>query len=743
MHGAGIQDPNSFDRLVADHMGVTVEKVVGAGLEATFDLRGKMAVGRDDPAAAHPESSRRVMWPEFQCGCIGGERSFFVDVPEEEVHRKAGQPVDHRFAADIAEMEDGRRARVEESIEGGGGSFGTAVGVGEQSEASVRKIDPVVHVVSCVSTVGRAGDATPRANGILSDSSGSVDRILRSPTFSDRKPPMTVVTRFAPSPSGSLHVGGARTALFCWAFARGRAGRFLLRIEDTDRKRSSEAASLGFMTDLDWLGIGWDEGPVHGDQGGGDHGPYFQSERLPVYTELLERLVAEGKAYHAFDTPAELDAKRKAAREAKQAYRYDRVALELPAEEVAAKLAAGEPSVIRFRTPDAPITIVDEVLGEATLPEGEVDDFVIRKADGFPTYHFAVVVDDAMMKVSHVLRAQEHFNNTAKHIVLQDALGFERPVYGHLSLIFNPDGSKMSKRDKDKTLRAAVRERGIDSPPVDAAGEPVVPPEAWTSWLGDKTVQLELASLEAAASLLGVALPEINVADFRRSGYLPEALCNFLALNGWSAGDDLEKFDLDFLSANFGLDRVQKTPAKFDRDKLLAFNLDAIQAMDADGFHDRARAHAEVFHPVFLERLDDAQFRVLCDASRERSKTLDEPFRTNRFLVAGDDEIEWTVNKPVRKAMFKGEPTGLALLESILPSLEASENFDAKTLETMITAFAENHAEGNLGRIAQPLRIAVSGGPVSPPIFDTLAILGRDAVVARIRACLAALAAEG
>ena len=742
MDRTGIEDPNPVDRLVADHVGVTVQKIVRARLMGVFDHRGEMSVRRDDSTATHPESSRGVVWSKLQGDRIRGERPFLVDVAEEEMHRQAGQPVDHLFASDVPEVKDRGRAGLEESIEGRGGAFGASVGVGEESEASVRKVDPVVHVVPFLPPVAGPGDAISRANGILSDSTGSVDRIRPGPSFSDRKPPMTAVTRFAPSPSGSLHVGGARTALFCWAFARGRGGRFVLRIEDTDRKRSSEAASLGFMTDLDWLGIGWDEGPVHGDQGGGDHGPYFQSERLPIYTELLERLVAEGKAYHAFDTPAELDAKRKAAREAKQAYRYDRAALALSPDEVAAKLAAGEPSVIRFRTPDAPITIVDEVLGEATLPAGEVDDFVIRKADGFPTYHFAVVVDDAMMKVSHVLRAQEHFNNTAKHLVLQDALGFERPVYGHLSLIFNPDGSKMSKRDKDKTLRAAVRERGIDSPPVDAGGEPIVPTEAWTTWLGDKTVQLELESLEAAASLLEVELPEINVSDFRRSGYLPEALCNFLALNGWSAGDDLEKFDLDFLAGNFGLDRVQKTPAKFDRDKLLAFNLDAIQAMDADGFHDRARAHAEAFHPVFLERLDASQFRVLCDASHERSKTLDEPFRTNRFLIAADDEIEWTVNKPVRKAMFKGEPTGLALLESILPSLEASEVFDAATLETTITAFAETHADGNLGRIAQPLRIAVSGGPVSPPIFDTLAILGRESVVARIRGCLAALSVE-
>ncbi|MDG2020898.1 MAG: glutamate--tRNA ligase [Phycisphaerales bacterium] len=550
---------------------------------------------------------------------------------------------------------------------------------------------------------------------------------------------MTVVTRFAPSPSGNLHVGGARTALYCWAFARGRDGRLVLRIEDTDRKRSSDAASLGFMTDLDWLGIDWDEGPVQGERGGGSHGPYFQSERLPIYTEHLEKLVAEGKAYHAFDTPEELDAKRKAARQAKEAYRYDRAALELSAEEVEARLAAGEPSVIRFRTPDAPITIVDEVLGEATLPAGEVDDFVIRKADGYPTYHFAVVIDDAMMEVSHVLRAQEHFNNTAKHMILQDALGLPRPVYGHLSLIFNPDGSKMSKRDKDKVLRAAVKERSIEDAPADSNGEPLVAADVWSTWLGDKSVQLDLDTLEQVAAALGVSLPEINVADFRRSGYLPDVLCNFLALNGWSAGDDLEKFDNAFLAERFDLDRVQKTPAKFDRDKLLAFNLDAIQGMSPDTFHDLARAHAAEFRPEFIERLDESQFRTLCDASLERSKTLDEPFSVNRFLVAADDEIEWVVTKPVRKAMFKGEPTGLELLAKVRPALAGLSEFDAASIEAVITAFVEEHAEGNLGRIAQPLRVAVSGGPISPPIFDTLAILGQEAVLSRVDRCLEVL----
>ncbi|MFM7807475.1 MAG: glutamate--tRNA ligase, partial [Planctomycetota bacterium] len=260
-------------------------------------------------------------------------------------------------------------------------------------------------------------------------------------------PTGTIVTRFAPLPSGHLHVGGARTALFCWAYAKGRGGTFLLRIEDTDQKRSSDASSVGFLKDLKWLGIDWDEGPEFEGCGGGVSGPYFQSERVDIYNRHLTQLVDAGKAYYAFDTAEELERKRAAAKAAGVAYRYDgSESVARSKGEVERLLAEGRPAVIRFRTPVGPITIKDEILGEATLPAGEVDDFVIRKADGFPTYHFAVVVDDELMGVTHVLRAQEHFNNTAKHMVLQDALGFRRPTYGHLPLIFNPDGSKMSKR---------------------------------------------------------------------------------------------------------------------------------------------------------------------------------------------------------------------------------------------------------------------------------------------------------
>ena len=539
------------------------------------------------------------------------------------------------------------------------------------------------------------------------------------------------VTRFAPSPSGDLHVGGARTALFCWAFARGRQGRFVLRIEDTDRKRSSDAAALGFQKALLWLGIDWDEGPMPDGSTRGDHGPYFQSERLELYQSHMNRLLEADLAYHAFDSSDELDAKRAAARAEKRPYRYDRAGLQVDRQERFARAAAGEPHVVRFRTPDEPITIKDEVLGEAVLPAGEVDDFVIRKADGYPTYHFAVVVDDALMNVTHVLRAQEHFNNTAKHLVLQSALGFEHPDYGHLSLIFNPDGSKMSKRDKDKAIRAAVKSAGLTSPPEDTITQ-----EAFDAWLGDKKSQLDHDALVAMAQALDVTLPEINVADFERSGYLPEVLCNFLSLNGWSPGNDLEKFDNAFLARNFDLSRVQKTPARFDRDKLLAFNLDAIQAMPEDEFRARARAHGMLFHPEFMEALTTEQFDLLADASRERSKTLDDMFKSNGWLLLEDERLSWPISKPVRKAMLKGETPGWTILQRVVALLERIEPFEGAALERELTEWAEDACDGNLGKIAQPLRIAVTGGPVSPPIFDTLAMLGKERCLLRIARCL-------
>ena len=550
------------------------------------------------------------------------------------------------------------------------------------------------------------------------------------------------VTRFAPSPSGHLHVGGARTALFSWAYAKGRGGRFIIRIEDTDQKRSSDAASVGFLKDLDWLGIRWDEGPEYlapdgTTVGGGPNGSYLQSERLAVYNRYCQRLIDEGKAYEAWDSAEELEAMRKDAMARKEAFRY-RFRGQVSADQRAQFIAEGRQPVVRFRAGEVAVTIHDEVLGDATLPAGEVDDFVIRKKDGFPTYHFAVVVDDELMGVTHVLRAQEHFTNTAKHMLLQDALGFRRPVYGHLSIIKNPDDSKMSKRDKDKVLRKAVKERALTAPPAGT-----VTAEEWSRWLGDDNIQLELEGAIRLGEALKVQLPEINVDDFRRSGYLPEVLCNFLALNGWSPGHDIEKFDNEFLKQRFGLDRVMKTPAKFDRVKLLAFNTDAITGMPPDEFARRCREHARQFRAEFLARLDDAAFALLMRASQERSKTLDDPFKANGFLLAADDALAFSDDKNVRKALgigaspADGARSGLDHLRAMRAILSALPDWSQGAIEAAATAYAAEHAAAKIGAVAQPLRIGVSGSTVSPPIWDTLVLVGRVSALARIDRCIA------
>ena len=543
--------------------------------------------------------------------------------------------------------------------------------------------------------------------------------------------PPIVRTRFAPSPSGHLHVGGARTALFCWAYARAKGGKFILRIEDTDQKRSSDAASMAFLEDLKWLGIDWDEGPEFEGCGGGDAGPYRQSERLDLYQTYIDQLLAEGKAYRAFETPEELDAARKKAREEKKNYRYDRSALNLDEATVQKYLEEKLPYVVRFKVPDdGSVTIHDEVLGDVTTTLEELDDFVIQKADGYPTYHFAVVVDDELMGVTHVIRAQEHLTNTPKHVLLQRALGFRTPVFGHTSIISNPDNSKMSKRDKDKTLRKFVKEKGITS-------SQVIEHEMWDWWLAKKEHQLDLQQAEQLARELDITLPEINVDDFRRAGYLPDVLINYLALLGWNPGDDIEKFDRDFLISRFDLDRVQKSPAKFDRDKLLAFNLDAIQALSPEEFVALYREHTQSYRPEFLEKLSEEQFACLAKANHPRAKTLDDTLPSCRFFIVGDDEIVYEQTKAVRKALVNGEPCGYDRLEAIVPILHELSEWTSELIEGAVKAYAQAHAEDKLGKIAQPLRIAVSGGTISPAIFDTLFILGSESVFNRIERCLA------
>ncbi len=548
----------------------------------------------------------------------------------------------------------------------------------------------------------------------------------------------TPITRFAPSPTGHLHIGGARTALFCAAYARGQSGRFVLRIEDTDQKRSSEAAAAGILDDLAWLGICWDDGPEAQGCGGDDRnvGPYYQSKRRDIYDRYFDRLIQLGLAYPAFDTPEELGEMRKAAEKEKKTFIYRQCADYDHAS--ALERANSEEHVLRFKMPAEAVTVDDEVLGKVVFPYEELDDLVIRKRDGFPTYHFAVVVDDHEMGVTHVVRGQEHLNNTPRHVAMMKALGIERPSFAHLPLIFNPDGSKMSKRDKDKTVRAAVKAAGNISE-TDAgvtAGE-------FARWQKDKTVQLPQQNLIGLADKLDVVLPEIDVEDFRRSGYLPEAIVNYIALLGWnpgerdSEGNEIERFDRPYLNEKFAFDRVGKKASKFDREKLRAFNFDLIKAMGPGDFVDAWRTWCERYDTGLLETLDRETMLMLAPAVQQRAVTLSEARVPIGFLFADTDSIEYD-EKAVAKHVNKGEPSGLELLKSFAPEIAGIDPFTPDGIEASLASFCES-SNIKLGKLAQPIRVAMTGSAVSPPLGVTLAALGKDTVQARVTRLLTTL----
>jgi glutamyl-tRNA synthetase len=483
----------------------------------------------------------------------------------------------------------------------------------------------------------------------------------------------TVKTRFAPSPTGSLHVGGARTALFSHAIARKFGGQFLLRIEDTDRERHQEDAVEKIQKDLRWLGLEWDEGIGIG----GGHGPYRQSERLEIYREHIETLVRQGKAYYAFETAEELDAMREDAQVAGKGFVYPRPAT-LPTEADAdVARAEGRPVVVRFLCPGHDVTIQDEVFGEVTIPAAEMDDFIIAKADGWPTYHLANVVDDALMGITFILRGQEFLGQTWRQVLLREALGFLEPRYAHLPLILDMQGRKLSKRDG-----------------------------------------------------------AVEVESFRRDGYLPEALVNFLALLGWSPTDERDRFSLDEFIQAFDVSRIGKSNAKFDREKLLAFNTDAA-----------AEKSPEQLAPAFAEFLrmqtDEISQAIPADNDAVLTKLLEacKGFRTFRDVVAKagvlfgpNDNFEYD-QKAVKKVLQKNDDQGYAVLAQLLPLLEKTD-FTPEALRDAIQTFCQEHEIG-MGKVAQPLRVATTGGTVSPGIGETLELLGRDKTLARIRRCLA------
>ncbi|MFO0081851.1 MAG: glutamate--tRNA ligase [Phycisphaerales bacterium] len=596
-----------------------------------------------------------------------------------------------------------------------------------------------------------------------------------------------VVTRFAPSPTGHLHIGGARTALFCWAYARKRGGRFMIRIEDTDQARSSDESARGILDDLAWLGIEWDDGPSHAvtasdvAAGGGGRvigascrdvgsawGPelaggagYFQARRLKIYNAYIEHLVRAGRAYPAFETAAELDALRKAATAAKQTFKYPRPADVVPGVFNETRweraLAGAEPHVIRFVVDGEDVVVRDEVLGEGKFAAGEVDDFVIRKADGFPTYHFAVVIDDELMGVTHVLRAQEHLNNTPRHVALQRALTrlaqdgragtpFRTPVYAHMPLIFNPDGAKMSKRDKAKSARKAAKEAIAKDPsltPATLAGRAGLDAGLVAGFLASENDSLEVAA--GLARLLGVSLPEIDVWDFRKSGYLPEAITNFIALLGWSPGmkesdgRDVEKFDTAFLAQHFDLSRIGRTNARFDRVKLLSFNADLLQSLSDERFLAAWSAWLAAFEPAVHARLASvgrAELLLLAAAIKQRCKVLRDSLGHIAMFLCADADLAYD-RKAIEKFLLKAGEDGQRGVDHLRAVREVIAGLGA--IDSGIGGELERAAAGRgvaMGAIAQPLRVAVSGGGVSPPIDLTLRILGKASTLARIDRCL-------
>lgn len=627
--------------------------------------------------------------------------------------------------------------------------------------------------------------------------------------------PGPVITRFAPSPTGHLHIGGARSALFCWAFAQraerearakgippGQGGRFMIRIEDTDQARSSDESAKGILEDLAWLGIEWDDGPTLAVAGRESRvaspstdslpatrdpllatrtigaasrdigGSYFQARRVPIYTAYLKWMVENDRAYPAFESSAELDAKRKAVVALKQTYRYDRAEYKRLAtpqarlEAMAKADADGKPYVIRFLMPDGDIVVHDQVLGDVTYKstEGGIDDFVIRKADGFPTYHFAVVIDDELMGVTHVMRAQEHLQNTPRHIALQHALKrldtgapFRTPVYAHMPLIFNPDGTKMSKRDKAKFARKFIKDLMAKDKAITGASlaqrlnldETLV-----TDFIAAENDSLDVAT--AIAREFKLALPEIDIWDFRSSGYLPEAIVNFIALLGWNPGmktpdgKDLEKFDMDFLAKNFSVERIGKTSAKFDRAKLLSFNGDSIQQLSDAEFIARWRDYLAIYEPAALARLSsrgEHTFTLLAPAIKPRAKTLRDGLAACRFALMADADVVFDPRAldKVRAVDAKNSPAGaaprsgvdlLTLARERLASLSDAE-FTPPTIHTLLEQLAQQQGVG-IGQVAQPIRVAVTGTGVSPGIAETLGVLGRLSTLARIDACLAA-----
>ena len=487
----------------------------------------------------------------------------------------------------------------------------------------------------------------------------------------------TVRVRFAPSPTGLLHIGGLRTALYNYLFARHHDGSFVLRIEDTDQSRLVEGAEEDIVESLLWSGIEIDEGPREG----GGNGPYRQSERKKRYGEYARQLVESGHAYYAFDTTEELDDMReRLERSGNPAPKYDAVtrmsmknSLTLPQEEVDKRLEEGEPYVVRLKVPRREtVRFEDEIRGFVSFESKGLDDQVLLKSDGMPTYHLANVVDDHLMNITHVIRGEEWLSSTPKHILLYEYLGWDPPVMAHLPLIMSPSGGKLSKRKAE--------DEGIP----------------------------------------------INAKDYREQRYEPEALVNFLAYLGWSPGDDSEIHTLEELIELFTLDRVSKSGAVFNHKKLLWYNEHYLREKTAEELYPRVEAIAKE-HGV---EPDKAYMLQIIELMKERVSKVEEFITQGMFFFADPDEYD---KKAAKKWKDDSGEIVSAYLEKI-KNLEDDE-FTVDKLKSVVNELTDEKDIG-FGKVAMPLRVAVTGQGFGPDLFPSIELLGKETTVRRIETAL-------
>ena len=479
--------------------------------------------------------------------------------------------------------------------------------------------------------------------------------------------------RYAPSPTGHPHVGNIRTALFNWLFARHHGGRFIVRIEDTDTSRSVEGAVDSILNGLKWLGMDWDEGPGVG----GENGPYFQSQRLKIYCKYAERLVKQGDAYYCYCSPERLKEMREEQARLKQPPGYDRRCRNLTEKERAQKESEGVKSVVRFKfRREGRTEFSDLIRGKVSFENALIDDFVILKSDGYPTYHLASVVDDHLMAISHVLRAEEWLSSTPRHLKLYQALGFAPPEFAHLPMLLGSDRSKLSKRHG-----------------------------------------------------------AVSITEYQEQGYLPEAMLNFLALLGWSLDDKTEIMSPPELINNFSLERVSKTAAIFNREKLDWMNGVYIRSLSLEDFTRQALPFLEKGLPADIKRpLSIEYVRKIMPLIQERAKTLAEVPGLTRFFF--HDELSYEPGLLIAKKMEP--PSTIVALETSLEGLEKLTAFDQETLEACLRPLAEELGL-KTGQLFGTLRVAITGETAAPPLFETMAVLGRERCLKRIQEALTRL----